>query len=99
MPVRALPGGPTLSLTCLRGAICMDLAPLQHTNQKITQHKNSSYCDKTTISSVQGLAGLFQAPADLLHQGTFDEAREEAQEKQLWLVSGVVLFDRLQPGV
>ena len=41
---------------------------------------------------VQGLAGLFQAPADLLHRGTFDEARNEAQEKQLWLVSGVPLF-------
>ena len=50
------------------------------------------------MSSVQGLAGLFQAPADLLYQGTFDEARNEAQEKQQWLVSSAALFDRLQMG-
>ena len=48
------------------------------------------------MSLVQGLAGLFQAPADLLYQGTFDEARNEAQEKQQWLVRGAPLFDRPQ---
>lgn len=35
----------------------------------------------------QGLAGLFQAPAALMFQGTFEEAKAKAVEEGKWLVS------------
>lgn len=37
--------------------------------------------------SMQGLASLFKAPAELLFHGSFDEAKAKALEDGKWLVS------------
>ena len=36
--------------------------------------------------SVQGLAGLFQAPSALTFQGSFEEAKAKAVQEGKWLV-------------
>ena len=98
--MQTLSGRPPAKLETQRGLTSLNVVLLQHRRQRgySSQESYGFLFQQTTMSSVQGLAGLFQAPADLLYQGTFDEARNEAQEKQQWLVGRASLSDGPQSG-
>ena len=44
---------------------------------------------RADIESKAGLGAIFAPPLDLMFQGNFEEAQQEAQERNLWLVSAL----------